>query len=296
MIRSANDLSEVAKKIAADGVEFFRSNLGKLPLLSSVRAVESSELTSRDETHYFLVPYRLSESDYALYTHRVLPEGVAPENALPKARIFHLPNMDTLAKLEELITEQLKDDNLRKINSSAPLADRLDLIANEIDKQSNRITGGLVLIGGVVAIANPLLGVGIAAKALLPTLGSKLSKHGISHATDWLREKKQKASDRIAGSEAKKAVKKLPSEVQVDPVLTLLESALSTPTADHDPSFEFSQLMNDPSEAMAVVHTAEAVSCIYEDCLQQPVNYTEAKLDASDVAWLKSLAELGSRE
>jgi len=228
VLRTANDLSETARRITDDGIRLFRSSLGKLPLLSSVRAIESSEIEGRDETHYFLVPFRLSESGYTLFTQRVLPEGTAPENILPKARVFHLPQESSIESLETLITDQLKENNLKNLGSSALIADRLDMVAEEIDSQSNLITGGLVVIGGVVAVVNPLMGVGIAAKAILPTLGSKLSKHGINHLSDWLRDKKQQSNEKTATADAIKEIKRLPAEIEISSALALLEETVST--------------------------------------------------------------------
>lgn len=266
--------------------------MGKIPLFSSVRVIESSELEDTDETHYFLVPYRLSDSGYALFTQRVLPEGAGPGNFLPKARIFHLPGGGTIDTFEKLIVDQLKDEKIQNIDISAPLADRLDMIAEEIDHQSNLITGGLVVIGGVVAVINPLLGVSIAAKALLPTLGSKLSKHGINHLSDWLRDKKLQTSEKNAILDAQKEIKRLPPEVRIDPTLAILEEALSTADPDHEPGFAFANSMKTPAEASSVMLTAKAISFIYEASLMDSSTHSEAHLHPADTAWLRSLSEL----
>jgi len=294
VLRTANDLTDAAKKITDEGISLFRSTLGNLPLLSSVRAIESDELEDKDETHYFLVPYRLSETGYALYTQRVLPQGTGPENKLPKARIFHLPAEGTVETLEDLLIEQLKQEKISTLDPSAPLADRLDMMADEIDNQSNLITGGLVVIGGVVAIVNPLLGVGIAAKAILPTIGSKLSKHGINHVSDWLRDKKIQASEKNATADAQKEIKRLPPEVKVDPSLALLEIALGTTDPAHDPNLEFASFMSSPKEATATALTAEAISCTYEPILKDKSSHKAAHLHPADIAWLKALADLTS--
>lgn len=292
-IRSAKELSLTAKRIAEDGLENFRGQLGNIPFFSSVKIIESNALKGRDETHYFLVPYRLAQSGYALFTQRVLPDGVGPSNALPKARIFHLPDEGAITTIEMLAADQIKEQKLENIDSSAPLADRLDLLAEEIDSQSNKITGGLVIIGGVVAIANPVLGLGIAAKALLPTVTSKLSKHGINHVSDWLRDRKVKSLEETASNAAQKEIKKLAPEIMSDPVLRLLEESLSTSDVSYDPSIPFASMMNTPDEAAATILTASAISQVYADCLVNNTTHTEAKLHPADLTWLNSLAELG---
>lgn len=292
VVKTAADLTAASKRIIEDGVKFFRGSLGKIPLFSSVIARNSDEVIERDETHYYLVPYRLSECGYALYTERVLPHGTGPENDLVKARVFHLPAKGTLSVMEALLSAQLKDKHRQQINDDTPLANRLDLIAEEIDKQSNIVTGGLILIGGAVALANPLLGVGIAAKALLPTLGSKLSKHGINHVTDWLRDKKMKSSDIEAAAQAAKEIKRLKPEISMNETLALLEESLATPDESHDPSIPFSDQLKTPEHALKAIQTSVAILCVYQDCLDREQTYTEACLHHADVSWLKSLQEL----
>jgi hypothetical protein len=50
-------------------------------------------------------------------------------------------------------------------------------IADEIDYKSNLVSGGLLIIGGAIAITNPLLRMGGAANSLLPSLGAKLTPY-----------------------------------------------------------------------------------------------------------------------
>ncbi|MBK1830949.1 hypothetical protein JIN77_09450 [Verrucomicrobiaceae bacterium R5-34] len=292
VVSTATDLAEAAKKVADDGIGYFRSRIGSLPLVASVLAQETSELTDRDESHYFLVPYRLSPCAYALVTRRVLPIGVGPENALPKARIFHLPAEGTAATLEALITEQLSKENKSSMDFSAPLVDRLDLMADEIDKQSNLITGGLVVIGGVVAVVNPLLGVGIAAKAILPTLSSKLSKHGLNHVSDWLRTRKVEKDQQQAIVQATKELKRIQPEIVVDHTLALLEESLASEDPHHDPQLPCSSQLDTPGEALKLKLTAQAISDVYATCLADASSHREAKLHAPDLAWLQSLNEI----
>ncbi len=292
VIHSTKELRSLVKRISDDGLEHFRGQLGNIPFFTSIKIIASVDLKNRDETHYFLVPYRLNESSYALFTQRVLPDGVGPANSLPKARIFHLPDKAASAAIEKLATNQIKELKLKTASTSAPLADRLDLLAQEIDRHSDRITGGLVLIGGVIAIANPILGIGIAAKALLPTVTSKLSKHGINHVSDWLRDKKVKSLEKSATNEAEKEISKLAPEILNDPVLRLLEESLETSDTNHDPNIAFAAMMNTPSEATATIFTASAISHVYADCMADPATHSKAQLHPADLRWLKSLAEL----
>ena len=292
IIKTTSDLSDTVKRVTQDGLQFLRSNLGSIPLFASVRAVESAELKDRDETHYFLVPYRLSECGYSLFNQRVLPEGIGPENDLPKVRVFHLPAEGTLETLESLVIDQLKDETIQSLDVTNSVADRLDKIAEEIDNQSNKITGGLVIIGGVVAVVNPLLGVGIAAKALLPVIGNKLSKHGINHFSEWLRDKKLQSSEKLATTKAEQEVKRLQPEIYIDPTLQLLELSLSTSDPDHDPNLLFAHAMATPAEASSAALTAIAIGGTYEECLKDSALFEQALLHPADITWLKMLKDL----
>jgi hypothetical protein len=134
----------------------------------------------------------------------VLPEGVGPKNELPKRRVFHLPSGVSEERLEELLEQQIAGRKLASAEKGSDLADRVDEIAAEIDAKSNLVTGGLLLIGGAVAIANPVVGVGIAAKALLPGVGGVLSKFGAKALGGALRghkeSKVEKEAEKAAGS------------------------------------------------------------------------------------------------
>jgi hypothetical protein len=96
-------------------------------------------------------------------------------------------------------------------------------LGEEIDKQSHWVTGGLIVVGGVVAIANPLLGVGIAAKAILPELGGKLTKFGLGAAADKMREVTSSWRSGRARKEAEAEVKAMKPELVEDGVLQFLD-------------------------------------------------------------------------
>ena len=141
-------------------------------------------------------------SGYRLYSVRVLPDGITPENNLPKFKVFHLPVEGSAGEIAKLLFQQLKAKSLGKLDSNSPLADRLELV-DEIDKQCLLVSGGLLLVGGVVAVANPFLATGIVGKALLPGIDSKLTSHRFKHASNWLRSKSKASAE--SGAEKKPA-------------------------------------------------------------------------------------------
>jgi hypothetical protein len=54
----------------------------------------------------------------------------------------------------------------------------------------------LLIIGGAAAFANPIIGAGIAAKALFPSLGDKASKLGLNFDGKKLRDRSEKSQVR----------------------------------------------------------------------------------------------------
>jgi len=261
IVKSAEDLQAAASRLVDEGVTFFRAQLGSIPLLSSSKAEIGGE---RDETHYFLIPNPEATGSYTLFRTRVLPDGIGPENELPKARIFQLPAQGTTEHLIHLLSVEIQDQHLQKADPESPLAARLENIADEIDKQSNRVSGGLLLIGGAVAIANPLLGVGIAAKSLLPSLGSKLSVHGVKHASSWLRSRNTKAQNSGAQKSAQSEIKKLKPEVRLNPVTQILERALHSQKNDFDPTLESSELFDTTQQINDISLGAKAILTVFD--------------------------------
>ena len=280
IVETAEDVQRVASRMIDDGVEFFRGHLGKIQLLSASNVVVGAGDEDRDEQHYFLVPNRGEECGYCLYSMRVLPDGIGPENDLPKARVFQIPSEGAEGRLVELLLGELEAEALKKVDLASPLADRLEVVAEEIDRQSNLLSGGLILVGGVVAIANPLLGVGIAAKALIPGLGSKLSVHGMKHVSDWFRGRRESSVKEDAKKDARKAVSKVKPELRVNAVLGLLERALSS--EDCDPGTESLHLLDDLSQVGDYRLGVEAVTTIY-----QKEDLEQLRPEIRD--WLKSL-------
>ena len=283
-----NNLSEVLNKAGAvteDGATYFKGLLGDLNLFSSSEALIADNQLY-DETHYLLVPDRDTEAGFSLYTKRVLPEGYGSDNELSKKRVFQLPNDKSLEKLELLLQQQISERNLAGLDTQSSIADRLDVIAEEIDKQSNKITNGLLIIGGIVAVANPILGVGIAVKALLPSLTSKLTTGGLDHFSGFLKKNKQASAEKDANKLAKKEIKKLAPEVSINPALTLLYTSLHTSDPDHDPLTESVDLWNDLDQTKSILIASEAISVIYA---QRTKKNQSPYLHKNDIAWIKSL-------
>jgi len=101
---------------------------------------------------------------------RSLPEGVPPINDLQKRRLLHLPSDGALPMLEHIV---VKDARERASADAVPnniVTSNLDSLINEIDKVDGKVFGGVLLLGGLVALANPLAGAAVAMKAAVGKL------------------------------------------------------------------------------------------------------------------------------
>jgi hypothetical protein len=228
IIRNAPD---TAQAWAASGVSHLQTSFGTLRLFSSTRIESAVENPAQDETHYFLIP---SPNGYMLAERRRLPDGFGTVNSLPIVRIFHVHDPAGVSQLEAALLTVLVKDKHSNPGLDADIAKRLEAIGEEIDNQSSLVTGGLVMLGSTIAIANPILGMSIAAKALLPGLGSKLTKLGLNVAADSVRQLGHSWREQSAHKEAKKDIKRLKPQIFLDPVLMFIND-LVTRGKDADP-------------------------------------------------------------
>ena len=180
----AGDLLASTASVVGSGIGFARQAIPSSWLLGSTER----SLTQYDEKHYFLVPFKAAECGYSLYSMRCLPDGVPPVNELPKRRIIHLPSEHGRRMLEALLQRQVAGEISAKDEGSA-WGDRLMSLADQLDDLDRKAFHGALLIGGLVALANPVAGGVLAAKAMLPSLGLMLSKYGLQQAGESLNER-----------------------------------------------------------------------------------------------------------
>lgn len=295
LVETASNAGEFVESVTKNGISFLSSTLGRIPFVTSTTADDQDRTLEVDETHYFLVPYRAHECGYTLYSTRSLPPGVGPENSLPKARIFHLHDQSGVATLEALILKKKVTDTLGDNPSPSELADHLENLGETIDKESFKITSGLLIIGGAVAMANPVVGVGIAANALFPSLGAKASRLGLSLAGDKIRSFAKRKLQEKAEKEAKSEVKKLKPELYLNPLLKTLEQAVSTEDQSHDPLYANLDLVNEFPSPRFLRQSIKAILAVYQEPLEErDASVTEAlNLHFNDLRWFDHLRELG---
>ncbi len=293
LVKSARDVAALSARLVDEGLGFLKTSVGSIPIFAGTKVYMAEEGLGADETHYFLVPFRAADRGYAIGTQRVLPEGIGPENDLPTRRVFHLPRHTEIETLERFLADDLADGHTAVADSGSDLAGRLDAVADEIDQKSNIVTGGLLLIGGAVAVANPVVGAGIAAKALLPGVGAVLSREGLKRAGAFVRKKHAEDVEERAGRLAELEVKRMKPEVHENALLSLLEEALSTSDPDFDPMLHDVSVGGDVEDIRVLSITAESILNTYQVILDGGrEGLEEARLDPPDSRWLRSLEAL----
>ena len=271
-----------------DGIHVITDRIGTLPIFVSLE--QSDQFDSQalfDEKHYFVVPFVQSETGFVLHTTRCLPEGVPELNDLPKRRIFHLPNEHYEASLREHMLRVLRENstNNHEVSSIEKLADAID----EFDK---KLTYGMLIIGGIAVMFNPLIGAGIAAKAVLPSVGGLLNKFTLRPIGEKLSQRQLKKQIENTQNQVLSQFSHADTLKVTNPILRELELALRTTETQHDP-------LTDPNFANADIPqlnstrwrqlTELAILHIYDDIYQNEALHQAAQLGPEDIRWLTVL-------
>ncbi|MHB8955403.1 MAG: hypothetical protein ACYC4U_20690 [Pirellulaceae bacterium] len=295
-VNQAKDLGFSALSQASDavgaGVGFVKSAIGPAWLFGSTETSSSYDDDRVDEKHYFLIPDRRSDAGYSLYVMRCIPEGVPPINDLPKRRLFHLPNEHALPTVEHILLADARGSVEDAPLSPCSVGSRLNHIADEIDRLDGKVFGGVLLIGGLVAVINPLAGAAVALKALLPSLGLLFTKYGLKYAGDAANARDMASRIKAAEKDVLRQFRASGTDTLVNPLLTQLDRALETSVWEYEPILDFEP------ETMAFGQrdrdrffklTCQAIANTYDDVLDDPAGWDRAKLGPEDIRYLKLL-------
>lgn len=272
------------------GMKMVKEVVNGLPVFISFER-SSKYKVEYDEKHYFVIPYKLSGTEFSLHTMRFLPVSVPEINDLPKRRIFHFPNQHYEATLREHLLNSAKDF---AVENTSEKVSALESLANDIDALDNKLTYGMLVVGGVAAIFNPLVGVGIAAKAVLPSVTGLLTKYGLRPVGEKFTRSQVEKEVR----EAEKRVSKEFSEANtikvVNPILQELELALRTSESEHDPLID-PNLSEGSIPSLEGEHwrelTQRAICHVYKDVYYDCALHEKANLGPEDIRWLRTLFE-----
>jgi hypothetical protein len=282
-----------AEKVLHEGKSLVCSVWNRIPLFASLKARTYQSERLRDETHYFLIPFVPAPGGYAFYSVRHLPEGVGAINELAKLRVFHLPVSGSEQVLEEFVVREVMHRRPGdEPGGTRPLSERLRHLADEIDRQTNRVTGGLLVLGGMLTLANPAVGMGVLAKALWPFLGTKLSSEGLRYVGETLANLRQRRAEQSRRRAAAAELKSAPVEWRVNPLLRVLEEALSRKEPEFDPllTLDLDEFTVEGWSGQQMLRlTAQAISDVYAGVMASPKTQAQARLDPPDIRWLETI-------
>ncbi|WP_245597694.1 hypothetical protein [Psychromonas aquimarina] len=293
--KGINTVRTVADKAADElisGYSIVKEKVNGLPIFISIQKYSQYVDIQYDEKHYFVIPYHLSEHTFALHTMRCLPDSVPEINNLPKRRIFHFPNVHYEVMLKEYM-RQCAGDVARE--RSKDNLNSLESLANDIDSLDKKLTYGMLLVGGLAAVANPVLGAGIAAKALLPGVGSLLNKYGLRPAGEKLSNYQIEKSVKEAEENIAKQFAESSTLQVINPILQELELALRTTESEHDPLIDpnlsnagIPELHNERWRQLTEI----AICRVYKEVYEDSRLHKEARLGPEDLRWLKIMFEI----
>ncbi len=284
---NAIDAGSLAQSIAEMGLRSVNQALRGTKIFGALTSREDKEVEF-DETHYVLVPILGAKKDYAIYKKRILPQGIGETNSLPKARFFHVPDVSGKELLEQELVTSIVSESLDNTIGASDLADTLEKIADQIDRETDKISGGLLIIGGVVTLINPLLGIGIAVKGLLPAIGAKVSKAGAEYVGGKLRNWNQSTALNKLKKDASKQVRNLKPRMYSNPIIRSIEAIATNPSADFDPCEDRRNWVDEFETIRFYQVTLEAIQEVYKN--------TWDSLDLniyqdSHLKWIKSLID-----
>ena len=279
---------ESVKQELDNGLKLVKGAVEGLPVLVSLERAGTIE-QKWDEKHYFVIPNFTTDAGFTLHTMRSLPDGALEVNDLPKRRVFHFPNEHYEGTLRQYMLKAARNMTYAANDQSRSSIEKL---ADDIDSFDNKLTYGMLFVGGIAAIFNPLLGAGIAAKAFLPSISGLCTKYGLKP----LGEKASNAQLEKRVKDAETHVLRQFSESTTlkvsNPILAELEFALRTNERQHDP-------LSDPNLADGSISelqgsdwrelTERAICHVYNDIIADKSLHQVARLGPEDIRWLQVL-------
>mgnify|MGYP001267069615 CR=1 FL=1 len=174
-----------------------------------------------DITYYFLIPDVNKSEGYILQTHRIVPDNVVDESKLVKRQMFQVPSIEAINILRGMVQDKIEGELLDNNGISGFASDTLSDLANTIDESNNVVTGGLLLVGGIICFSNPIGGAIIIGSSLLPDV----IMGAVSDATNRVSSKLKNISVNSNKKEAKKLTNKIAPEVVVNSMLSKVDKA-----------------------------------------------------------------------
>lgn len=286
-IDSARSIVESTTEEVEEKYSIIKEKVNGLPVFSSIENSNQQSDGKYDEKHYFVILFALSEYGFALHTMRSLPDSVPDINNLPKRRIFHFPNKHSEVMLKKYMME-CASENIHK--KSDEERNTLESLADDIDSLDKKLTYGMLMVGGLAAIANPIVGATIAAKALMPSVSGVINKYGLRTSGKKLKEYKLNKSLKETEEYIDAEFKGTNTLQIVNPILEELDLLLRTVESQHDPLLDpdlsLGSILELDDERWREL-TDIAICHVYEETYKNKSLHKKAKLGPEDLRWLK---------
>jgi hypothetical protein len=159
------------------------------------------------------------------------------------------------------------------------------------------VFNGVLLIGGLVALVNPLAGAAVAMKALIPSVGLLLSKYGFKYVGDSASARELANRIRAAEQEVRRQFRDSGTDSIVNPLLLQLDGALETSEYEYEPILDFdadniSFGKRDRDRLFKL--TCQAITNTYDDVVGNRPSWDRAQLGPEDIRFLNMLRQLAS--
>ena len=172
----------------------------------------------------------------------------------------------------------------------------LEALADDIDSLDKKLTYGMLIAGGTLALINPVVGAGIALKALLPGMTGVVNRNILKPLGKKLTEREKEKNKLAAAEKIQKQFSESSTLRVINPVLQELQLALKTTENEHDPLSSFNladgsipELKHDRWRSL----TEAAICAVYHDVLRDPSKHKEAHLGPEDIRWLSTFFSAG---
>ena len=282
-IQDKVDINSIQKNIN-EGKSFVQENVinkvkNKINDINISQLVSASETDcEHDITHYFLIPNIKDKNEYLLLTHREIPKNIENKKIIKK-RMFHLSSEEKLDVLKEKFLEDETNKNIKTKTISDDASEVLSSVANNIDKSNNLITQGLITIGSIACLVNPVTGIALIAGSFVPNITGEILSGFTKKAANLL-----KTEDNVKISKAEeKALKELQQikpQIVFNTILFTIDKCLED--VDYNPlnsifdKVEYSDL------------TIKVISSIYKEVLENESFLSKNKINSN----LKEYLEL----
>jgi hypothetical protein len=262
---SAKNIGEVAEKSMGlyedlKAIEF-----------SKMISIGNSEEAQYDTTHYFLIPDLTDAENFTLHTYRELPFTVLNENKLEKKKVFHLANEEYFQILKNKVLEENKKNNIDENDYTGVTSNVLKNVANTIDSTNNILSNGLLLVGTVACLANPITGLALIGSSFMPSLLSDAitgSLKGISNKLDISSFKKV---NKDAEDKALKELVKIVPTIEINSVLSKFYKSIKN--KDYEPNVEL------PDDQKLLELTLKVIKPIYDPIINDTSFFNKKKVN-----------------